>query len=106
MWAILCIIINCFVVKRLMTHLIKDWNCCTPDRPCKVEMTGDCDEHHDCDGDMLCGKNNCGDDDLTGWEIVTTLRKIFNPQASLIAATGNVAHQTVIAPLLEWSVNF
>ena len=52
--------------------LFKDWNCCTSEAPCKAEMLGDCDEHHDCHGDMLCGNNNCGDDDLTGGESVTT----------------------------------
>ena len=70
-----------------MTYLFKFWDCCTQEVPCIYEMTGDCDEHHDCDGDMLCGDNNCGDDDLTGWEIVTTLMKIFYHQATLIAAT-------------------
>ena len=44
----------------------QDWNCCTKNNPCKVEMTGDCDEDEDCDGDLLCGTNNCGQDDRTG----------------------------------------
>ena len=65
-------------LKKLMTltfntHLIQDWNCCTPESPCKTENTGDCDDHGDCHGDMLCGTNNCGADDVTGFgKIVAT----------------------------------
>jgi len=44
----------------------EDFSCCTPEKPCKSEMTGDCDNHDDCDGDMLCGSNNCGEDDTSG----------------------------------------
>ena len=33
-----------------------------------MEMSGDCDEDEDCDGDLLCGTNNCGQDDRTGEE--------------------------------------
>ena len=89
-----------------ITHLIQDWNCCTPESPCKTENTGDCDDHGDCHGDMLCGTNNCGADDVTGFgKIVATLMRIYDHQATWIAATGNIARQTVNALLLGWSVN-
>ena len=29
-------------------------------------MVGDCDKDEDCDGDLFCGKNNCGEEDYTG----------------------------------------
>ena len=67
-------------------------------------MVGDCDKDEDCDGDLLCGRNNCGPDDLTGGEMITTWERPFD-QASWIVATGNVAHQTMIALMLGWFVN-
>ena len=50
-----------------ITHLIQDWSCCSPESPCKTANTGDCDDHVDCHGDMLCGTNNCGEEDVTGF---------------------------------------
>ena len=32
--------------------------CCTPDHLCDLEE-GDCDADEDCDGDYICGTNNC-----------------------------------------------
>ena len=71
-----------------------------------MEMNGDCDEHQDCHGDMLCGTNNCGEHDLTGFgQIVETPMSILNHQATWIAATINAAWTTVIALTLGWFVN-
>lgn len=33
-------------------------NCCTPSKPCGLH-DGDCDEHSDCSGNLICGNNNC-----------------------------------------------
>ena len=35
-----------------------DWSKCSQESPCTVGE-GDCDDHHDCDGTLLCGHNNC-----------------------------------------------
>ena len=36
------------------------WSCCNPSNQC-YEGEGDCDKNSDCAGDLVCGKNNCGD---------------------------------------------
>ena len=33
--------------------------CCSIQNPC-VEGAGDCDEDDECEGDLVCGSNNCG----------------------------------------------
>ena len=33
--------------------------CCSVQNPC-IEGAGDCDEDDECEGDLVCGKNNCG----------------------------------------------
>ena len=33
-------------------------SCCQPDNTCR-EGEGDCDKNEDCDGDLICGTNNC-----------------------------------------------
>ena len=33
-------------------------SCCQPDNTCG-EGEGDCDKNEDCDGDLICGTNNC-----------------------------------------------
>jgi len=38
-----------------------DNNCCTQQNPC-TKGEGDCDQDHDCIGDLVCGKDNCHDD--------------------------------------------
>jgi len=42
----------------------EDNGCCTSEHPCK-EKDGDCDYNEDCEGDLICGNNNCawGDHD-------------------------------------------
>ena len=35
-----------------------NWSKCTPDNPC-VEGEGDCDHYTDCEGRLICGKDNC-----------------------------------------------
>ena len=35
-----------------------DWDCCTEECPCR-EGEGDCDEDSHCQGDLVCGTNNC-----------------------------------------------
>ena len=34
-------------------------NCCSSDKPCKLNQ-GDCDHDGECEGDLICGMNNCG----------------------------------------------
>ena len=34
-------------------------NCCSSSEPCKVSQ-GDCDRDSECEGSLVCGKNNCG----------------------------------------------
>ena len=34
-------------------------SCCTSTKPCKLNQ-GDCDSDNDCDGDLICGTDNCG----------------------------------------------
>ena len=34
-------------------------HCCASARPCK-ENQGDCDNDSQCEGNLVCGKNNCG----------------------------------------------
>ena len=34
-------------------------HCCTSTNPCKLNE-GDCDDDTQCDGDLVCGTNNCG----------------------------------------------
>ena len=36
------------------------WACCSSTNQC-YEVEGDCDNDNDCAGDLVCGKNNCGD---------------------------------------------
>ena len=33
--------------------------CCSKKNPCK-EGQGDCDDNFECEGDLVCGRNNCG----------------------------------------------
>ena len=33
--------------------------CCSVQNPC-TEGAGDCDDDDECEGDLICGKNNCG----------------------------------------------
>ena len=35
-----------------------DWSNCSKDSPCSKEQ-GDCDQHVDCEGALLCGVDNC-----------------------------------------------
>ena len=35
-----------------------DWNCCSDAFPC-LSGGGDCDEDSQCDGDLVCGSDNC-----------------------------------------------
>ena len=35
-------------------------NCCTSEKPCKLNQ-GDCDHDGECEGNLVCGNNNCGD---------------------------------------------
>ena len=35
-------------------------DCCTPETPCGMR-DGDCDDDEDCEGKLVCGRNNCGD---------------------------------------------
>ena len=35
-----------------------DADCCTSSFPCAIG-DGDCDEDEDCDGDLICGIDNC-----------------------------------------------
>ena len=37
-----------------------DGDCCSVDDPCG-SGEGDCDDDNDCIGDLVCGKNNCGE---------------------------------------------
>ena len=38
-----------------------DKDCCRVDDPCG-EGEGDCDENRECVGDLVCGKDNCGEE--------------------------------------------
>ena len=40
-------------------------NCCTSESPCNLGQ-GDCDNDGECEGNLVCGNNNCGDNFL--WE--------------------------------------
>ena len=42
---------------RLNSETI-DWSKCSLDSPC-TDGEGDCDNHFDCEGTLLCGKDNC-----------------------------------------------
>ena len=33
-------------------------DCCTKNSPCDIGQ-GDCDDDHDCKGNLICGKDNC-----------------------------------------------
>ena len=35
-----------------------DWNCCSDAFPC-LEGQGDCDEDSQCEGNLVCGPDNC-----------------------------------------------
>ena len=35
-----------------------DWDKCSQASPC-AEGEGDCDEHTDCEGELVCGNDNC-----------------------------------------------
>ena len=37
-----------------------DSSCCTSSNPCGINQ-GDCDSDSDCNGDLICGKDNCID---------------------------------------------
>ena len=37
--------------------------CCSGEKPCDNGQ-GDCDDDHECKGDLVCGSNNCGPDFL------------------------------------------
>ena len=36
-----------------------DRNCCTREEPCAINQ-GDCDRSYQCQGNLVCGKDNCG----------------------------------------------
>ena len=42
---------------RLNSNSI-DWSKCSQDSPC-ADGVGDCDDHIDCEGSLLCGNDNC-----------------------------------------------
>merc|ERR1712180_535338 len=44
----------------------QNWECCTAESPCNSPLTGDCDENG-CAGDLVCGEQNCGAADPTGY---------------------------------------
>ena len=35
-----------------------DWDNCSQASPC-AEGEGDCDDHTDCEGELVCGNDNC-----------------------------------------------
>ena len=35
-----------------------NWGCCSVSSPCGIGE-GDCDSHLDCQGNLICGENNC-----------------------------------------------
>ena len=37
----------------------EDEGCCTAEEPCEMG-DGDCDTHEECEGELMCGNNNCG----------------------------------------------
>ena len=37
---------------------IYDNECCSVEAPCAINQ-GDCDENSECQGDLVCGKDNC-----------------------------------------------
>ena len=37
---------------------IYDGGCCSVTAPCAINQ-GDCDENSECQGDLVCGKDNC-----------------------------------------------
>ena len=38
-----------------------NWGCCSSATPCGIGG-GDCDGYEDCQGELICGENNCKDD--------------------------------------------
>ena len=40
---------------------IETKDCCTIENPCKIDQ-GDCDHDAECEDDLVCGNNNCGDE--------------------------------------------
>ncbi len=42
------------------TPSAKDKECCSDDNKCQVGE-GDCDSSSECEGDLVCGRNNCKD---------------------------------------------
>merc|ERR550539_274600 len=39
-------------------HSSIDWNCCSDASPCMLGG-GDCDDDSQCEGDLVCGSDNC-----------------------------------------------
>ena len=50
----------CFKVPCQGGSIEETRECCSVFNPCG-EGAGDCDEDDECAGDLVCGKNNCGD---------------------------------------------
>ena len=42
------------------TGMNYDSNCCTSSNPCGINQ-GDCDSDSECNGDLICGNDNCID---------------------------------------------
>jgi len=50
------------LTKRCRGRNFNDRGCCSSENPC-VEGEGDCENNKDCNGDLVCGNNNCKDFD-------------------------------------------
>ena len=46
--------------------------CCTKKNPCSIGE-GDCKDNDDCEGDLICGQNNC--DDKFTWDSADCCKK-------------------------------
>ena len=45
-------------VHRCAGREVDEGRCCTKDNPCQ-HGEGDCDSDQECQGDLICGDNNC-----------------------------------------------
>merc|ERR1712106_808107 len=46
------------LTKRCRGRNFNERGCCSFENPC-VEGEGDCEQDNDCNGDLVCGNNNC-----------------------------------------------
>ena len=73
-----------------------DWDCCTEECPCR-EGEGDCDEDSHCQGDLVCGTNNCvldGDPEADCCEVNTAVTASQSMSPDSYDDTSNFAFDT------------